>query len=128
MHNKNNNFDFKYWHFFSMFISTNYLLFARISHLCPKNQICLGQCIFASHGGGGGKREELFLEWLSMGHRRGGGSIPLPAHGGDFLESDDFFFWLVSLFRRQLKMLVPPYENPRPHWKNPSYATDQHHY
>ena len=58
--------------------------FARISHPCPKSRICLGQCIFASHGGGGGGgvRRAALLEWLSMGHHRGGGGgIPLPRWG-----------------------------------------------
>ena len=45
-----------------------------------------------------------------------------------FLSFFFFFFFFLGGGACQLKMLVPPYENPKPpvppHWKNPSYATD----
>ena len=66
-------------------------IFARISHLCPKSQICLGDA-FLPHmewgGGGGGVRRAALFEWLSMGHHRGGRVWEgvSPSHGGEFFE------------------------------------------
>ena len=60
--------------------------FARISHLCPKSRICLGNAFLPHTGGGGGGGSSSFgvIEYGTPPRGRVWEGVS-PSHDGDFL-------------------------------------------